>query len=216
MSVTVVEHPLVAHKLAVLRDESTPTWMFRRMVRELADIVGVAATAHVATTAHEVTTPVARMRAATLTQPGPLIVPILRAGVAMLDSFLKLVPTSEVGFFGTKRDETTLVPAVYMDRMPADLTGRQVIIIDPMLATGGSLVMTIEHVAARGATDITCACLVSAPDGVRAIEAAFERFATANGVTGRLFVAVIDEELNDKGYIVPGLGDAGDRLFGAY
>jgi uracil phosphoribosyltransferase len=212
MSVTVIEHPLVNHKLGVLRDESTPPWVFRQMIHELSTIAGVEATKHLTLTPTRVHTPVAEMDGARLAAPGALIVPILRAGIAMLDSFLALIPTSEVGFFGTKRNEHTLVPDVYMDRVPADLSRRHVFVIDPMLATGGSMSVTLEHLHARGATDITSVCLVSAPEGVSAVENTFERL----GVNGRLVVAVIDRKLNDKGYIVPGLGDAGDRLFGAY
>ncbi len=212
MSVTVVEHPLVAHNLALLRDIASPPWLFRHAVASLATLVGVSACASLSTTSRTVTTPVAETTGDGISPPGPLLVPILRAGLAMLDSFLQLVPVSEVGFFGTKRDESTLIPHVYMDRMPADLTGRQVIVMDPMLATGGSLIMTLEHLAERGARDVTCACLVASPEGVRAVESAFARLPGSY----RLFAAVIDEGLNDRGYIVPGLGDAGDRLFGAY
>jgi len=212
MSVTVVEHPLVAHQLAILRDASTPAWLFRHAVSSLATIVGVSACAALHTEPRPVTTPVAHTVGLELPQPGPLLVPILRAGLAMLDSFLTLIPVNEVGFFGTKRDETTLLPVVYMNRMPEDLAGRQVIVMDPMLATGGSLITALENLHSRGATDVTCACLVASPEGVAAVERAFLRL----GGTTRLFVAVIDDGLNDQGYIVPGLGDAGDRLFGAY
>jgi uracil phosphoribosyltransferase len=130
----------------------------------------------------------------------------------MLDSFLTLIPVSEVGFFGTKRDEATLLPSVYMNRMPENLIGRQVIVMDPMLASGGSLLITLESLHSRGATDVTCVALVASPEGVAAVSASFARF----GGSHSLFLAVIDDGLNDQGYIVPGLGDAGDRLFGAY
>lgn len=212
MSVTVVEHPLVAHHLAVMRDRDTPPWLFRQTVATLATLVAVSACAEVATQPRTVHTPVADTVGLEIPAPGPLLVPILRAGLAMLESFQRLVPVSEVGFFGTKRDEHTLVPTVYMDRMPSDLTGRAVIVMDPMLATGGSLVTTLDHLTARGATDITCAALVAAPTGVATVEAAFARYVGRH----RLFVATIDDALNDRGFIVPGLGDAGDRLFGAY
>ena len=212
MSVTLVEHPLISHKMSVLRDGATPGWLFRQMIRELSDIVGVEATRRLPIESTQVRTPVAEMAGSRLAQPGTLIVPILRAGLAMLDSFLELIPTSEVGFFGTKRNETTLTPDVYMERLPSNLAGRNVIVIDPMLATGGSLSLALEHLNARGATDITCACIVSAPEGVATVAHTFERL----NLEGQLFVAVIDEKLNDKGYIIPGLGDAGDRLFGAY
>ena len=212
MSVTVVEHPLVAHHLGILRDVATPGWLFRQSVASLATIVGVHACAHISTRPRQVQTPVAAATGAEIAPPGPVLVPILRAGLAMLDSFLALVPVSEVGFFGTKRDEHTLTAHVYMDRMPTDLTSRQVIVMDPMLATGSSLTTTLEHLVLRGATDITCACLVTSPEGVEAFESATARL----GISARLFVATVDDGLNNQGYITPGLGDAGDRLFGAY
>ncbi|MFZ4078739.1 MAG: uracil phosphoribosyltransferase [Microbacteriaceae bacterium] len=212
MTVTVVEHPLVAHQLAILRDVETPSWLFRQAVSSLATIVGVAACASLRTEPRPVRTPVSQTVGHEVAQPGPLLVPILRAGLAMLDSFLTLIPVSEVGFFGTKRDEATLLPSVYMNRMPENLTGRQVIVMDPMLATGGSLLTTLESLHSRGATDVTCVALVASPEGVAAVSAAFARF----GGSHSLFLAVIDDGLNDQGYIVPGLGDAGDRLFGAY
>lgn len=212
MSVTVVEHPLVAHHVGILREVTTPGWLFRRSVASLATIVGVRACEQITTRPHHVLTPIAETTGAELSPPGPLLVPILRAGLAMLESFLALVPVSEVGFFGTKRDERTLLAHVYTDRMPANLTSRQVIVMDPMLATGGSLITTLEHLVERGATDITCACLVASPEGVAAFEAATVRL----GISSRLFVAAVDDGLNNQGYITPGLGDAGDRLFGPY
>jgi len=212
MGVTVVEHPLVTHHVGIMRDAATPGWLFRQSVASLATIVGISACAQIETRSHRVQTPVAPATGVELVPPGPLLVPILRAGLAMLESFLKLVPVSEVGFFGTRRDEHTLVANVYMDRMPADLTSRQVIVMDPMLATGNSLITTLEHLITRGATDITCACLVASPEGV----AAFESAAARLGIAARLFVATVDDGLTDQGFITPGLGDAGDRLFGAY
>lgn len=212
MSVTIVEHPLIAHHVTIMRDAATPGWLFRRSVSSLATIVGVTACSQIATQSRDVQTPVAAAVGAELSPPGPLLVPILRAGLAMLESFLALIPVSEVGFFGTKRDEHTLSAHVYMDRLPANLSSRQVIVMDPMLATGGSLVTTIEHLVSRGATDITCVCLVASPAGVAAIEAASERL----GVSARLFVATVDTGLTSQGFISPGVGDAGDRLFGAF
>lgn len=212
MSVTVVEHPLIAHHVSVLRDVATPGWLFRQSVASLATIVGVSACSQMATQTRDVQTPIAPTVGAELSPPGPLLVPILRAGLAMLESFLTLVPVSEVGFIGTKRDEHTLAARVYMNRLPTDLASRQVVVMDPMLATGGSLVTTIEQLVSRGATDITCACLVASPEGVAAFEAATERL----GVSARLFVATVDTGLTNQGFITPGVGDAGDRLFGAF
>jgi uracil phosphoribosyltransferase len=143
-----------------------------------------------------------------LAHPRPIIVPILRAGLGMLEGMVKLLPTAEVGFLGIKRDEKTLVPHTYANRLPDDLTGRQVYIIDPMLATGGTLIDSIDYVFERGATDVTAVCLVGAPEGLAALEA------HVHGKDVKLVLGALDEKLNEDGYIVPGLGDAGDRLYG--
>jgi uracil phosphoribosyltransferase len=143
-----------------------------------------------------------------LSDPQPIIVPVLRAGLGMLEGMMKLLPTAEVGFLGIKRNEETLEPFTYAERLPDDLTGRQVFIIDPMLATGGTLIDSINYVFERGATDVTAVCLLGAPEGLKAVEAAVGN----KNVT--VVLGALDEKLNDIGYIVPGLGDAGDRLYG--
>jgi uracil phosphoribosyltransferase len=143
-----------------------------------------------------------------LSDPQPIIVPVLRAGLGMLEGMMKLLPTAEVGFLGIKRNEETLEPFTYAERLPDDLTGRQVFIIDPMLATGGTLIDSINYVFERGATDVTAVCLLGAPEGLKAVEAAVGN----KNVT--VVLGALDEKLNDVGYIVPGLGDAGDRLYG--
>ncbi|MEG1391377.1 MAG: uracil phosphoribosyltransferase, partial [Aurantimicrobium sp.] len=153
-------------------------------------------------------TPVTTTKGVMLSQPRPLVVPILRAGLGMLDGMVTLLPSAEVGFLGMVRDEETLQPATYAERLPDDLTGRQCFVLDPMLATGGSLIAAIDFLFKRGATDVTCVCLLGAPEGVTAVEAATE------GKSVTLVLGALDERLNEHGYIVPGLGDAGDRLYG--
>jgi uracil phosphoribosyltransferase len=143
-----------------------------------------------------------------LSDPQPIIVPVLRAGLGMLEGMMKLLPTAEVGFLGIKRNEETLEPFTYAERLPDDLTGRQVFIIDPMLATGGTLIDSINYVFERGATDVTAVCLLGAPEGLKAVEAA------VGNKNVSIVLGALDEKLNDIGYIVPGLGDAGDRLYG--
>ena len=208
MRVQVVEHPLIAHKLSVLRDESTPASVFRQMVHDLTLLVGIEATRALELDETTVVTPVATMSGHVVASPTPIAVPILRAGLGMLAGFLELVPTADSGFLGLKRNEKTLVPEVYAKRLPTATAGRHIFLLDPMLATGGSLIASVEIALAEGATDVTCVCLVSSPQGVAAVTAACE------GKPVSLFVAVIDEKLNDAGYILPGLGDAGDRMFG--
>ena len=209
---TVVQHPLVAHRLGVLRASTTPPWLFRQMVAELTTLVATEATRDLDLVDTEVTTPVAPTTGQEIPPPGPLIIPILRAGVAMLDSVLRLIPQCDVGFFGTKRNEVTLEPTIYMNRMPESLARRHVIILDPMLATGGSLSVALNEITARGATSVTCLCLVGSRQGVTRIETEMHRL----NLNGHLVIAAVDDNLTPAGFIDPGLGDAGDRLFGAY
>jgi uracil phosphoribosyltransferase len=208
MRVQVVEHPLIEHKLSLLRAASTSNSEFRRTVHDLTMLVGVEATRDLALEDVNVTTPVASMTGQRVASPTPIAVPILRAGLGMLDGFLELVPTADSGFLGLKRNEKTLVPEVYAKRFPTETAGRHIFLLDPMLATGGSLIASIDIALAEGASEVTCMCLVASPQGVEAAKAA-----CANKPVS-LFLAVIDEKLNDAGYIVPGLGDAGDRMFG--
>jgi uracil phosphoribosyltransferase len=157
-----------------------------------------------------VQTPVAPAQGVRLAAPTPVVIPILRAGLGMLDGMTRLLPTAEVGFLGMVRDHDTLQPTTYADRIPGDLKGRQVFLLDPMLATGGTLIAAIDLMLERGANQITAICLLSAPEGIAAVEAAL----AGRDVDVTLVTAAVDEKLNEKGYIVPGLGDAGDRLFG--
>ena len=210
MRVHVADHPLIAHKLTTLRDQRTDSVTFRRLTEELVTLLAYEATREVRTQPCQVTTPVAVATGVRLSEPRPLVVPILRAGLGMLEGMVRLMPTAEVGFLGMVRDETTLVATTYADRLPEDLSGRQVYVLDPMLATGGTLIATIELLLARGAHDVTAICLLAAPEGLAALEHTFG----AREVSVLVVTAGLDDRLNEKGYIVPGLGDAGDRLYG--
>lgn len=208
MRVIVADHPLITHKLTVLRDKNTPSPVFRQLVEELVTLLAYEATRDVRVERIEIETPVTRANGVRLSRPRPIIVPILRAGLGMLEGIIKLLPTAQVGFLGIKRDEETLEPHTYANRLPEDLNGRQVYIVDPMLATGGTLIDSIDYVFERGATEVTAICLIGAPEGVEAVRA----HVGDKNVT--LVLGALDEKLNEVGYIVPGLGDAGDRLYG--
>ena len=212
MRIHVADHPLVAHKLSVLRDERTDSPTFRRLADELVTLLAYEATRDVRTEPRTVRTPVAEAAGVRLSSPRPLVVPILRAGLGMLEGMQRLLPTAEVGFLGMIRDEETLLASTYAERLPADLAGRQCYVLDPMLATGGTLTAAIDFLVRRGADDITAVCLLAAPEGIERVE----RELTALGVRVpvSLVTAALDERLDDRGYIVPGLGDAGDRLYG--
>ena len=209
MHLHVADHPLIDHKVTVLRDVNTPSPTFRLLVDELVTLLAYEATRNVRVVKREVTTPLTVTIGTKIASPAPIIVPILRAGLGMLDGMTRLLPSAEVGFLGLKRDEETLEAITYANRLPEDLSGRQVFVLDPMLATGGSLVAAIEYVLERGATDVTCVCLLAAPEGIEHV-----RQAVGDRAEVSIVVACVDEKLNEVGYIVPGLGDAGDRLYG--
>ncbi|MEY3606859.1 MAG: hypothetical protein RL289_1039 [Actinomycetota bacterium] len=206
----ITEHPLISHKLTALRDELTDSPTFRRLADELVTLLAYEATRSIRVEPVTVQTPVAPAQGVRLAAPTPVVIPILRAGLGMLDGMTRLLPTAEVGFLGMVRDHDTLQPSTYADRIPGDLKGRQVFLLDPMLATGGTLIAAIDLMLERGANQITAICLLSAPEGIAAVEAAL----AGRDVDVTLVTAAVDEKLNEKGYIVPGLGDAGDRLFG--
>jgi len=209
MRLHVDDHPLVAHKLSVLRNKETSSPTFRKLVDELVTLLAYEATRDVRTEPVEVVTPVATTTGVKIAEPLPLVVPILRAGLGMLDGMTRLMPTAEVGFLGMQRDETTLEAITYANRLPEDLTGRQCFLVDPMLATGGTLVAAIDYLFARGARDVTAVCLLAAPEGLKVVE---EAVGDRGDVT--VVVAAVDERLDENAYIIPGLGDAGDRLYG--
>jgi len=208
MRIHVANHPLITHKLTVLRDKGTPSPVFRQLVEELVTLLAYEATREVKTVEVSIETPVTVAKGMKLSRPRPIIIPVLRAGLGMLEGIVKLLPTAEVGFLGIKRNEETLQPYTYANRLPDDLTGRQVFIIDPMLATGGTLIDSIDYVFDRGATEVTCICLLGAPEGLAAVE---QHVGDRNV---QIVLGALDEKLNEHGYIVPGLGDAGDRLYG--
>lgn len=210
MEITVIDHPLVAHKLTVLRDVETDSPTFRRLTEELVTLLAYEATREVRVERTRVTTPVAPADGVRLTLPKPLVVPILRAGLGMLEGMTRLIPTAEVGFVGMVRDEQTLQASTYAERLPDDLRGRQCYVLDPMLATGGTLAAAVRFLVDRGADHITCICLLAAPEGIERLTALLDGLR----VPCTLVLAGVDERLNEKGYIVPGLGDAGDRLYG--
>jgi uracil phosphoribosyltransferase len=206
----IVDHPLVAHKLTVLRDETTDSPTFRRLTEELVTLLAYEATRDVRVSPYTVRTPLQAAVGVKLSAPRPLVVPILRAGLGMLEGMTRLIPTAEVGFVGLVRDEETLIATTYAERLPDDLTGRQCYILDPMLATGGTLASAVQFLVKRGADHITCICLIAAPEGIARLKELVDEL----HVPCTLVLAGLDEKLNDVGYILPGLGDAGDRLYG--
>jgi uracil phosphoribosyltransferase len=201
----VVDHPIVRTRLSVMRDENSSNPEFRAALRELATLLVYEATRQLPITEVPIRTPVGPTLGTTLANP-PLLVPVLRAGLGMAEAAFNLLPESQMGFVGLARDEQTHQPAAYMASLPDSLAGRPVLVLDPMLATGGSLVHCCQLLASRGASDITVICALAAPEGIATVE--------HSGLAGRLFTASIDDGLNDNAYIVPGLGDAGDRQFG--
>jgi uracil phosphoribosyltransferase len=210
MRIHVADHPLIAHKLTTLRDERTDSVTFRRLADELVTLLAYEATRDVRVEPVTVQTPVATAVGVKLAHPKPLVVPILRAGLGMLDGMMRLLPTAEVGFLGMVRNEKTLEASTYAERLPEDVSGRQCYVLDPMLATGGTLAAAIRFLVDRGADHITAICLLTAPEGCARLEKDLDGL----GIPVTVVTAGMDERLNDRGYIVPGLGDAGDRLYG--
>lgn len=204
--VTEVGHPLVQHKLGLLRDVTTPTQMFRQLVNELTLLLTYEATKDLATEVVEIETPLERMAAQRISGKKVAVCPILRAGVGMLDGVLSLIPGARVGFIGIYRDEETLEAVEYFLKLPNDIAERDVILLDPMLATGNSTAAAVKLVKDAGATSIRLIALIAAPEGIARIHRDHPEVA--------IVVAGIDRGLNEKGFIVPGLGDAGDRLYG--
>jgi len=202
---TVVDHPLAAARLTTMRDARTDSATFRAALRELTLMLVYEATRNVEVAQEPLHTPVARFTGTRLANP-PLLVPVLRAGLGMAEAAFGLLPEAQMGFVGLARDEQTFAPRAYMESLPEDLTGRPVIVLDPMLATGGSLEHSVRLLTGRGATDVTVICALAAPEGLAHLE--------QTDLPIRVFTASVDERLNDSAYIVPGLGDAGDRQFG--
>lgn len=201
----VIDHPLVKHKLSVLRDKRTPSNIFRDTLREIAMLEAYEATRALSTSVIEIETPITTTTCETIEGKEPVIVPILRAGLAMQDAFMDMIPTAPIAHLGMNRNEETHEPVEYYANMPVYIAERPVLLVDPMLATGGSMVAGIKALRDRGVKDLTCVVIVAAPEGVERVLAADPDV--------RIFTAALDEGLNEAAYIVPGLGDAGDRIF---
>ena len=204
--VYVFDHPLIQHKLAYIRDINTGTKEFRELVDEVATLMAFEITRDLPLKEVEIQTPVSKAKVKMLSGKKLGVIPILRAGIGMVDGILKLIPAAKVGHVGLYRDPETLKPVEYYVKMPSDLAERECIVVDPMLATGGSAIEAIHSVKKRGGQHIRFMCLIAAPEGVEALKEAHPDV--------DIYIAGLDEKLNDHGYIVPGLGDAGDRLFG--
>ncbi len=205
-NLTIVKHPLVQHKLTLMRDKSTPTAVFRQLLREISQFLAYEITRELPMTTKAIETPIEAMDAPTLAGKKLALVSILRAGNGMLDGVLELIPSARVGFVGLYRDEETLKPVQYYFKAPESLENRLVIAVDPMLATGNSSAAAIDLLKQQGANNIRFLCLLAAPEGVARMQEAHPDVP--------IVTAALDRELNDKGYILPGLGDAGDRMFG--
>lgn len=204
--VTQVEHPLILHKLAFIRSKNTGSKDFRELVEEVSMLMAYEVTRDLSTEEVEIETPICTTKCKMLSGKKIAIVPILRAGLGMVDGMLKLIPAAKIGHIGLYRDEETLQPVEYFCKLPQDIAERDVMVVDPMLATGGSAIDAITLLKKRGAKNLRFVCLIASPEGVKCVQEAHPDV--------DIYVAGLDEKLNEKGYIVPGLGDAGDRLYG--
>lgn len=202
----VIDHPLIQHKLTIIRDKNCGTKVFREVVNEIAELMAFEVSKDMPLEDIEIETPITKTTQKTLTGKKVAIIPILRAGLGMVDGMLELIPAAKVGHIGMYRDHDSLQPIEYFVKLPSDIAERQLFVVDPMLATGGSAIMAIDALKSRGATAIKFVCLVAAPEGVKALQDAHPDV--------DIYTAGLDDHLNENGYIVPGLGDAGDRLFG--
>ena len=206
IKVNILDHPLIQHKLTQIRQKETSTTQFRQMINEIGGFMVYEITRDLPLEQIEIQTPVATTKANVIAGKKMVVVPILRAGLGMVDGILQMIPSARIGHIGIFRDEETLQPVEYFAKFPDGLDQRDIFIVDPMLATGGSAIAAINSIKKRGAKNIKLVCLVGAPEGVKAVNEAHP------DVT--IYLASLDEKLNEKGYIVPGLGDAGDRIFG--
>jgi uracil phosphoribosyltransferase len=205
-SLVVVDHPLVLHKLTLMRDKTTPSAVFRQLLREISLLLAYEVTRDLPMTTHSIETPVAAMEAPILKGKKLVIVSILRAGNGLLEGMLDLLPSARIGHIGLYRDPKTLQPVEYYFKVPTDIDERPVIVVDPMLATGNSVAYAIQKLKEKGAKDVRLVCLLAAPEGVKRV--------SEQHPDVPIYTAAVDSHLNDHGYIVPGLGDAGDRMFG--
>ncbi|MDX9918216.1 MAG: uracil phosphoribosyltransferase [Gudongella sp.] len=204
--VVVLDHPLIKHKMTIIRDKNTGSKEFRELVKEISTLMAYEVTRDFPLTEVEIETPITKMMSPVIAGKKVGLIPILRAGLGMVDGMLELIPAAKVGHIGLYRDPETLKPVEYYCKLPMDIFERDLIILDPMLATGGSAAAAIEYLKKSGANNIKLVCLIAAPEGIEVVQKA------APDVD--IYVAAVDEKLNDHAYIVPGLGDAGDRLFG--
>ena len=202
----IINHPLIQHKISLIRDKKTKLKEFRELVDELSNLMAYEVTREIELKEIEIETPICKTRSKILSGKKLAVVAILRAGLGMVDGILKLIPSAKVGHIGMYRDPKTLEPCEYYAKLPEDISKRKVIIVDPMLATGGTAVACIDYIKKMGALDVKFVCLISAPEGIEKIQNAHPDV--------KIYTAAIDERLNSHGYIVPGLGDAGDRLYG--
>ncbi|WP_029487902.1 uracil phosphoribosyltransferase [Candidatus Epulonipiscium viviparus] len=205
-NLVIIDHPLVMHKLSILRDVNTGKKEFREIVRELAQFMCFEATKNLPLEDYEITTPITKMIAKRISGKNLSVIPILRAGLGMVDGVLDLIPTAKVGHIGLYRDPETLTPVEYYCKLPTQIEERHIFVLDPMLATGGSAISAISFLKDKGCNNINFMCILAAPEGVEKLQLAHPDI--------NIYVCAVDEKLNDHGYIVPGLGDAGDRLFG--
>lgn len=206
MSPFIADHPLIQHKVTLLRDRNTSSKQFRELIREITELMVYEATRDLPTREVEVETPICRTKSLKIAGRKLAFVPILRAGLGMVDGAVELVPSARIGHIGLYRDEKTLKPVEYYCKLPGDIHEREVIVLDPMLATGGSAVDAIGQIKQRGPKSIKFMCIIAAPEGLKALQEAHPDV--------QIYCASLDEKLNENGYIVPGLGDAGDRIFG--
>jgi uracil phosphoribosyltransferase len=205
-NVTIVGHPLVVHKLSLMRDKTTPSAVFRQLLREISLLLGYEVLRDLPVELRAIETPVGPTEAPFIKGKKLVFVPILRAGMGLADGLLDLVPSARVGHIGLYRDPKTLQPVEYYNKLPEDISDRLVVLVDPMLATGNSVIKAVSILKERGVRDIKLVCLLAAPEGVAALTAAHPDI--------HIYTAAVDSHLNDHGYIVPGLGDAGDRMYG--
>lgn len=206
MGYTIIKHPLIDHKMTILRKKETSSMEFRQLVNEIATLMGYEVTRDLETEDIEIETPIAKTMGKRISGKKIGIVPILRAGLGMVEGLLTIIPAARVGHIGMYRDPETLKPVTYYSKLPKDVASRLMIIVDPMLATGGSLIEAIDELKRNGAKNIKSINLLAAPEGLKAVQEAHPDV--------EIYIAALDEKLNEDGYIVPGLGDAGDRLFG--
>ena len=205
-NVYIIDHPLIQHKIALIRDKNTGSKEFRELVEEVTVLMGYEVTRNLPLQEIEVNTPMGPAKVKKISGKKIGVVPILRAGLGMVDGMLKLIPAAKVGHIGLYRDPETLLPVEYYCKLPADVSERELVLLDPMLATGGSAAKAVEIIKEKGATNIKLMCLIAAPEGIEAIHKQHPDV--------DIYTAAVDEKLNSQAYIIPGLGDAGDRLFG--